>query len=266
MGHVISAAGVSTDPDKVQEVLNWAVPSTPKKLRGFLGLAGYYRKFVQGFGIISKPLTQLLRKGVPYQWTADTDAAFQKLKQALVTAPVLALPNFNDPFTVETDASESGIGPVLSQNSHPLAYVSKALGQSTRGLSTYEKECMAILLAVHHWRSYLQLREFIILTDHHSLMHLSDQRLHTPWQHKAFTKLLGLNYKIYYRKGTSNAAADALSRKYQEDGELALISSCTPLWIQDVIKEYEGDEYSTKLITAQAITPASSPQYSLHDG
>lgn len=175
MGHVIGVNGVATEPSKIQDVQNWVVPHFVMKLRGFLGLAGYYRKFVQGFGIISKPLTQLLRKGVPYQWTADTDAAFQKLKQALVTAPVLALPNFNEPFIVETDASESGIGPVLSQNSHPLAYVSKALGPRTRGLSTYEKECMAILLAVHHWRSYFQLREFIILTDHHSLMHLSDQ-------------------------------------------------------------------------------------------
>jgi hypothetical protein len=213
MGHVIGVNGVATEPKKIQDVINWAVPTTVKKLKGFLGLAGYYRKFVKNFGVMCKPLTQLLRKGVPYKWTEETQQAFQHIKQALVTAPVLALPDFSKPFTVETDASDYGIGAVLSQDNHPIAYLSKALGPRSRGLSTYEKECMAVLLAVERWRPYLQQQEFIILTDHHSLVHLSDQRLHTPWQQRAFTKLLGLQYKISYRKGSTNSAADALSRK-----------------------------------------------------
>jgi hypothetical protein len=266
LGHIISGAGVSTDPSKVQEVVDWAIPTTPKKLRGFLGLAGYYRKFVKGFGIISKPLTQLLRKGVPYKWSAETDKAFQTLKQALVTAPVLALPDFNQPFTVETDASDSGIGAVLSQGGHPIAFISKALGPRTKGLSTYEKECLAILMAVEHWRSYLQIGEFTILTDHNSLMHLSDQRLHTPWQHKAFTKLLGLSYKICYRKGSTNAAADALSRKFQDESELNLVSSCTPTWLLDVAKGYETDQFSLDLLTALALKPDAKPGYTLQSG
>lgn len=266
LGHIISGDGVSTDPSKVQEVMNWPVPTTPKKLRGFLGLAGYYRKFVKGFGIISKPLTQLLRKGVPFTWTTETDQAFNCLKHALVTAPVLALPDFSQPFTVETDASESGIGAVLSQNKHPIAFISKALGPRTKGLSTYEKECMAVLLAVEHWRSYLQLGEFTILTDHHSLMHLSDQRLHTPWQHKAFTKLLGLSYKIVYRKGTSNAAADALSRKFQGDSELSVVSSCTPTWLLEVAQGYESDAFSSELLAALSLKSDARTDYSLHDG
>lgn len=108
------------------------------------------------------------------------------------------MPDFSKSFTVETDASELGIGAVLSQDKHPIAFLSRALGPKTKGLSTYEKEYMAILLAVEHWRPYLQHGEFTILTDHHSLMHLTDQRLHTPWQQKAFTKLLGLQYKICY--------------------------------------------------------------------
>lgn len=164
LGHIIGAQGVSTEPKKIQDVLTWPTPISVKKLRGFLGLAGYYRKFVKNFGIISKPLTQLLRKGVPFRWGSEAEAAFQQLKQALTSAPVLGLLDFSKQFTVETDASDAGIGAVLSQEGHPIAYLSKALGPRSKGLSTYEKECMAILLAVDHWRSYLQHQEFLILT------------------------------------------------------------------------------------------------------
>jgi hypothetical protein len=96
------------------------------------------------------------------------------------------------PFTIETDACDVGIGPVLSQRGHPLAYVSRALGPRNRGLSVYEKEYLAILLAVQQWRPYLQFAEFVIRTDHKSLTHLTDQRLHTDWQWKVLTKLMGL--------------------------------------------------------------------------
>lgn len=105
---------------------------------------------------------------------------------------------------VETDASDSGIGAVLMQKGHPLAFLSKSLGPKSRGLSTYEKEYMALIVAVQHWRAYLQHAEFIIVTDHKSLSQLNEQHLHTPWQHKVFTKLLGLQYKIHYRSGSEN--------------------------------------------------------------
>lgn len=264
---MIGINGVSTEPKKIQDVVNWAIPTMVKKLRGFLELTGYYRKFVQGHGLISKPLTQLLRKGVVFKWTPEADAAFNCLKQALVTAPVLALPDFNKEFTVETDASDTGIGAVLSQVKHPIAYLSKALGPRSIGLSSYEKECMAILLAIDHWRPYLQLQEFVILTDHHSLVHLSDQRFHTPWQQRAFTKLLGLQYRICYRKGTTNSAADALSRKDSpETVEVLDVSSCTPVWLQEVVEGYVQDAYSTQLISELLIDPAAKPHFSLKNG
>lgn len=110
------------------------------------------------------------------------------------------MPNFNLPFVVETDASDKGIGAVLVQQNHPVAFLSRALGSRHQGLSTYEKESLAIILAIEHWSSYLQHAEFFIKTDHRSLSFLDDQRLTTPWQHKALTKLLGLRYKIIYRK------------------------------------------------------------------
>src|SRR3989337_121639 len=102
---------------------------------------------------------------------------------------------------IETDACEYGIGAVLMQEGHPLAYVSKALGPKNRALSVYEKEYLAILLAVDQWRPYLQFQQFTIRTDQKSLIHLQDQKLHTVWQQKALTKLMGLNYTIVYKKG-----------------------------------------------------------------
>lgn len=192
LGHVISQQGVSTDPAKVEAVSTWPTPQSVKDLRGFLGLAGNYRKFVRNFGIIARPLNDLLKKGVLFVWTHIHEVPFNTLKQPLTTAPVLALPNFTKPFVIETDASNMGVGYVLLQGGHPLAFVSKTLGVRNQGLSTYEKEFLAILLVVDKWRQYLQHAEFTIYSDHRSLSHLSEQRLTTPWQQRVFSKLLGL--------------------------------------------------------------------------
>jgi hypothetical protein len=200
LGHLISKEGVATDCVKVQAVSSWHVPQNVKELRSFLGLAGYYRKIVRHLCIISQPLTNLLKKNTLLVLTSDHDSAFVDLKEALVTAPVLALPNFARPFIIETDASDMGIGAVLMQDGHPLAFLSKALGPRSKGLSTYEKEFMAIVLPIQQWRPYLQLAEFYIHTDHKSLAQLNEQRIHTVWQHKVFTKLMGLQYKIIYKK------------------------------------------------------------------
>lgn len=148
LGHVISSSGVSTDPTKLQAITDWPVPTSVKELRGFLGLASYYRKFVRHFGILAEPLTALLKKHSLFIWTSEHDTAFHQLKQALCQSPVLALPNFSRPFYIETNASDHGIGAVLMQDGHPLAYISKSLSARSRGLSTCEKEYMAILLAV----------------------------------------------------------------------------------------------------------------------
>lgn len=125
-------------------------------------------------------MTDLLKKGAVFVWSIEAEEAFQHLKTAFITAPVLALPHFDRPFEVEMDASDTGIGAVLMQDGHPLAFLSKALGPRNRGMSIYEKEFMAILMAVDHWRPYLQTREFIIHRDQRSLTSLDEQRLHTP--------------------------------------------------------------------------------------
>lgn len=164
LGHIVSREGISADPSKRQSIWDWPVPSTVRELRGFLGFAGYYRKFVHHFGGIAAPLTLLLTKA-GFQWNEEADSAFQQLKVALTTAPVLGLPNFSQPFVIECDASGTGIGAVLMQKGRPIAYFSKALKGTARSLSTYKKEMFAVVKSVRKWRPYLLGKSFTVRTD-----------------------------------------------------------------------------------------------------
>lgn len=200
------------------------------------------------------------------------DQSFRALKTALTQTPVLAIPNFAKPFTIETDASGGGVGAVLQQDGHPVAFISRALGPKNLGLSTYEKECLAILFAIEQWRPYLQHGEFIIKTDHQSLTHLDDQRLSTTWQQKALTKLLGLQFKIQYRQGSDNKVADALSRRpdmNQDSVTMQLnglyVSSITPSWLRQVTQGYMQDSTAQKLIESLT-TGAKREHYTLTQG
>jgi hypothetical protein len=138
LGHVISAAGVAMDPAKAQDVAEWPIPRSPRAVRGFLGLAGYYRKFVKTFGAIVAPLTALLRKE-GFTWSVEAEEAFTTLKNAITTAPVLALPNFNQPFIVECNASTHSFGAVLLQDQHPVAFFSRPVAPRHRSLAAYER-------------------------------------------------------------------------------------------------------------------------------
>jgi hypothetical protein len=167
LGHVISPNGVGVDPEKVDAMQKWPKPETLKAMRGFLGLTGYYRRFIQDYGKIAAPLNRMLKKN-NFTWTAAAETAFENLKQAMVKAPVLALPDFSKDFVVECDASGIGIGAVLHQG-RPIAFLSQALQGNQLLLSTYEKEILALVMAVQKWRPYLLGRHFVVRSDQHSL-------------------------------------------------------------------------------------------------
>jgi hypothetical protein len=164
LGHIVSAEGVCVDPGKIKAMVDWPLPSNIKSLRGFLGLMGYYRKFIRGYGSIATPLTAMLKKN-SYSWSDSARAAFNVLKTAVTQAPVLALPNFSKQFTIECDASGLGVGAVLMQDKRPIAYLSKALKGKALHMSTYEKELFALVTAIQKWRPYLFGHSFVVKTD-----------------------------------------------------------------------------------------------------
>ncbi|KAL4027583.1 hypothetical protein IC575_010753 [Cucumis melo] len=169
LGHYISVKGIEVDPEKIRAVREWPAPSNVRGMRGLLGLTGYYRRFVKNYGSIAAPLTQLLKAGA-YKWTEETEAAFEKLKKAMMTLPVLTMPDFNLPFEIESDAS--GFGVVLVQAKRPIAYFSKILSMRDRARPVYERELIAVVWAVQRWRPYLLGRKFTVKTDQRSLKFL----------------------------------------------------------------------------------------------
>ncbi|KAL5848802.1 hypothetical protein ACOSQ4_006815 [Xanthoceras sorbifolium] len=193
-------------------MVDWPLPKDVSALRGFLGLTGYYRRFVKHYGLIARPLTNMLKKD-NFEWTDEAKLAFENLKRAMTQTPVLALPDFNKTFEVYTDASGEAIGAVLVQDNRPLAFISQALGPMKKAWSTYARKMLAVIHAVKVWRPYLMGRKFTIVTDQQALRHLLQQKIVTSEQQKFMVKLLGFEYDIVYQPGKENKVADALSRK-----------------------------------------------------
>ncbi|GJS05538.1 retrotransposon-related protein [Tanacetum coccineum] len=262
LGHVLSSKGVATDPLKIQAMAAWPIPQTIEQLKGFLGLTGYYRRFIKNYALISQSLTKLLKKN-GFHWSEAAEIAFTQLKKAMMSFSVLELPNFEKEFVVETNASGTGIGVVLHQDSHPIAYLSKALAPRHQALPTYEKEFLAVIMALDKWKGYLLDRHFKIKTDHFSLKYLLDQRLTTPFQTKWLPKLLGFDYEISYKKGSKNEAADALSRCSELNATIAttvttdLLKRIQDSWTQDqslhsLIQKFQVNPNTPSKFTWQA--------------
>lgn len=213
LGHIVSTSGVEMDPEKVASIMKWPIPKSLKLLRGFLGLTGYYRRFIRNYSIIAGPLTDLLKKDA-FDWSEKAKLAFNQLKECVTSAPVLALPDFTKTFFVDTDASGIGIGVVLSQDKHPIAFFSKKMTERMQKHSTYAREMFAITEAVGKFRHYLLGHFFIIRTDQRSLHHMTDQTIQTPEQEEWLPKLMGFHFLIEYKPGKAKVMANALSRSF----------------------------------------------------
>lgn len=216
LGYVISKDGLLPDETKVVAVRNFPTPQTRKELKGFLGLTGYYRRFIADYSKIAKPLFYLTKKGVSYEWKEPQEVAFNKLKELLTNAPLLQYPNFSKPFILCTDASATAVGAILSQgnigNDKPVAYASKALTKAELAYSVIEKEFYAIVWACTHFRPYLYGRPFLIITDHQPLSWISSVKNPSSRLLKWRLRLEEFDYQIMYRRGMLNSGPDALSR------------------------------------------------------
>ncbi|GJZ31256.1 reverse transcriptase domain-containing protein, partial [Tanacetum coccineum] len=213
LGHVVNQSGIHVDPSKIEAVKNWKAPTTPSEVRSFLGLAGYYRRFIVNFSKIAKPLTSLTQKNQKYEWGEEQEAAFQTLKNNLCDAPVLSLPDGVEDFVVYCDASNQGLGCVLMQRDKVIAYASRQLKIHEKNYTTHDLELGAVVFALKTWRHYLYGTKSVIYTDHKSLQHIFDQKDLNMRQRRWIELFSDYECEIRYHPGKANVVADALSRK-----------------------------------------------------
>jgi hypothetical protein len=195
--------------------MDWKPPTTVRQIRSFLGLAGYYRRFIPDFSRIAKPMTKLLKKGVKYDWSQKCEDAFHALRQHLTTAPVLAQPDNTKPFEVYCDASGTGLGCVLMQDHRVIAYASRALRPHEQNYPTHDLELAAVVHALKIWRHYLMGAHCNIYTDHKSLKYIFTQADLNMRQRRWLELIKDYDLEVHYHPGKANVVADALSRKAQ---------------------------------------------------
>ena len=212
LGHVVTPDGIKPNSKKIDAIQKFPVPKTQREIKSFLGLLGYYRRFIKNFAKITKPLTQCLKKNEKVMHTKEFLESFNLCKNILTTEPVLTYPDFEKPFEVTTDASNYAIGAILSQDNHPLCYASRTLNPAEINYSTIEKELLAIVWSCKYFRPYLFGRKFTILTDHKPLQWLFSLKEPNSRLVRWRLKLEEFDYVIQYKKGKNNQAADALSR------------------------------------------------------
>ncbi|GJY49099.1 putative reverse transcriptase domain-containing protein [Tanacetum coccineum] len=213
LGHLIDSQGLHVDLAKIESVKNWTSATTPTEIRQFLGLTGYYRRFIKDFSKITKSLTELIQKNKKYIWGKDQESAFQLLKQKLCESSILELPEGNDDFVVYCDASHQGLGAILMQREKVIAYASRQLKSHEENYTTHDLELGAVVLALKIWRHYLYGTKCTVFTDHKSLQHILNKKELNMKQRRWLELLADYDCEIRYHPGKANVVADSLSRK-----------------------------------------------------
>ncbi|GJX87190.1 putative reverse transcriptase domain-containing protein [Tanacetum coccineum] len=201
LGHVIDSRGIHVDPAKIESIKDWASPKTPMEIRQFLGLTGYYRRFIEGFSKIAKSMTRLTQKGIKFDWGEKEENAFQLIKQKLCSAPILALPEGSEDFVVYCDASHKGLGAVLMQREKVIAYASRQLKIHEKNYTTHDLELGSVVFALKIWRHYLYETKCTVFTDHKSLQHILDQKELNMRQRRWLELLSDYDCDIRYHPG-----------------------------------------------------------------
>ena len=216
LGHIVSASGIKPDPEKVKAIQNLATPTTVKGVRSFIGMCGYYRRFVPNFVKIAKPLTDLTKKNRHFYWTEECQVSFETLRTALMEAPVLAYTDISKPYKVYTDASNYAIDAALVQDTgmgeRVIQYLSHQLNETQRRWPIIEKEANAIVYGIQKFRPYLLGSKFTVMTDHKPLKHLFTSEMRNPRIQRWAIMLDEYGCDIEYISGSRNAVADALLR------------------------------------------------------
>jgi hypothetical protein len=226
LGYVISDKGVKIDESRTEVISNYPKPKNARQVKQFLGLASYYRKFIQNFADVAKPLNELTRQDTQFKWSSECEMAFEELKRRLASPPILKFPDFDRPFTITTDASNIGLGAILSQiynnNEHVVAYASRNLNSAEKNYSTIEKELLAIVWAIDKFEPYVLGTKFTVVTDHSPLVHLKNLKIKSRRLTKWRLKLAEYNFEVIHKKGKQNTNADCLSRLAHESSKLSV--------------------------------------------
>ena len=236
LGFLVNENGLQTDPDKIDPILKYPVPRNIKDLRRFLGLASWYRRFIPNFATLASPLTMLLKKKQNWVWDIEQQTAYEEIKRCLSNAPVLTCPDFEVPFVLQTDASNSGVGAVLTQTindeEHVISYASRTLSEAEIKYTTTEKECLAIVWAIQKFRPYLEGYKFTVVTVHSSLRWLHNLKNPTGRLARWSLSLLEYDFEIVHRKGSFHQVPDALSRMFESQlpEEIHLIEDYSSTW------------------------------------
>ena len=279
LGHLVSQKGISVDPTKIDKVEHWPIPQNAKEVQQFLGFANYYRRFVQGFAELAKPLHRLTERNVSFNWTHECQESFNNLRQKLISPPVLAYPNFEKSFILDTDASNSGIGAVLSQLGddgleHVIAYGSRLLSKPERQYCITRCELLAVIVFTRHFRPYLLGRSFVLRTDHGSLQWLRNFKEPEGQIARWLEALQELDFEVVHRRGRLHSNADALSRmpckqcgrsvtEYNVEGSEELVAATTICAQEDrTIKQLQLEDpvLGPIIKCMQQNTPQPAPQ------